>query len=107
MHAINQGNEHPGQSSVLFLPMIDMYPVYFGLLYNIATKYHVSPVITFDQPLYWKAADIIIDAPENSYLKQTFLMLGCFHTFMNLLEYIGTLMDGTGLTNILEAVHGG
>ena len=33
-------------------------------------------------------------------------MLGCFHTFMNLLGAIGTLMEGTGLKNILEVVYG-
>ena len=34
-------------------------------------------------------------------------MLGCFHTLMNLLGAIGTLMEGTGLSNILETVYGG
>ena len=33
-------------------------------------------------------------------------MLGCFHTLMNLLGAIGTLMEGTGLKNILEIVYG-
>ena len=33
-------------------------------------------------------------------------MLGCFHTLMNLLGAIGSLMEGTGLKNILETVYG-
>ena len=33
-------------------------------------------------------------------------MLGCFHTFMNLLGAIGTLMEGTGLRNIIEVIYG-
>ena len=33
-------------------------------------------------------------------------MMGSFHTFMNLLGAIGTLMQGTGLQNILELVYG-
>ena len=48
----------------------------------------------FDQPRYWKAAEIINDAQENSNLKVVVLLLGCFHTFMNLLGAIGTLMQG-------------
>ncbi|KAJ8043657.1 hypothetical protein HOLleu_10852 [Holothuria leucospilota] len=73
---------------------------------NLAIKHHVPPVITFDQPLYWKAAEIIRASPENSRLKEIVLMLGTFHTLMNLLGAIGTLMDGTGLKTTLEVVYG-
>jgi hypothetical protein len=67
----------------------------------------VTPtIVTFDQPLYWKAAEIIRDAPKSSHLKAIVLMLGCFHTLMNLLGAIGTLMEGTRLKNILETVYG-
>jgi 5'-3' exonuclease len=113
MHIVHQGNEHPGQSSIVYLPMIDMYPgdkscivSTLEFLCNLAVKHHVPPIITFDQPLYWKAAEIIIDAPKTSDLKQIVLRLGCFHTFMNLLGAIGTLMAGTGLTKILEVIYG-
>ena len=75
-------------------------------LSNLAIKHHVSPIITFDQPLYWKATEIIIDAPQNSPLKEIVLLLGCFHTFMNLLGAIGALKQGTGLSKILEAAYG-
>ena len=66
-----------------------------------------SDNVTFDLPLYWKAAEIIINAPQSSHLKGIFLMLGCFHALMNLLGVTGTLMEGTGLSNILETVYGG
>ena len=33
-------------------------------------------------------------------------MLGCFHTFMNVLGAIGTLMAGMGLKRILEEIYG-
>ena len=52
---------------------------------NIAFKHNVPPVITFSQPLYWKASKIIADAPQNSHLKAIVLMLGGFHTFMTIL----------------------
>lgn len=113
MHIIHRGNEHPGKSSVVYLPMLDMYSgdktcllSTLEFVYNIAFKHHVPPVITFDQPLYWKAAEIIANAPQNCHLKSVVLMLGCFHTFMNVLGAIGTLMAGTGLNTILEEVYG-
>ncbi len=68
-------------------------------------EFLVTQIITFDQPLYSKAAEIIIDAPQND-LKDTILMVGCFLTFMNLLGAIGTLMEGTGLQSILEVAYG-
>lgn len=92
-HILHQGLEHPGQSSVVFLPMIDLYSgdktctlstLYF--ICDLAIKHSVPPIITFDQPLYWKAAEIIIDAPKSSPLKSIVLMLGGFHTFMTLLH---------------------
>ena len=43
---------------------------------------------------------------QSSPLKSIVLMLGGFHTFMNLLGAIGTLMEGTGLRNIMEVVYG-
>lgn len=113
MHTIHQGLEHPGQSSVVFLPMIDLYSgdktcilSTLDFVCNLANKHNAPPIITFDQPLYWKAAEIIMDAPQSSPLKSMILLLGGFHTFMNLLGAIGTLMEGTGLRNIMEVVYG-
>ena len=113
MHNIHKGNEHPGQSSVRNLPMIDMYPgdktcilSTLEFICALATKHQLDPVATFDQPLYWKAAEVILDSPQSSHLKCIVLFLGGFHTFMNLLGAIGTLMDGTGLKDILGVVYG-
>ena len=97
---------------MLFLPMIDMYPgaghVYYLLNYlcKLATKQSFKPIITFDQPLYWKASEIIHNAPVDSHLKDIVLLLGSFHTFMNFLGAVGTLMKGTGLKEILEVLYG-
>ena len=113
MHILHQGSQHPGQSSFQFLPMINMYSEdksrivsTLDFICNLAMKHNLHTIVNFDQPLYWKAAEIIIDAPQNSHLKGVVLMLGCFHTLMNLLWAIGTLMKGTGLKNILETVYG-
>lgn len=65
-----------------------------------------TAVITFDQPLYWKAAQIIQEGPSSSPLKTIVLMLGGFHTLMNLLGAIGSLMEGSVLNNIIKVVYG-
>ena len=54
-------------------------------LYYIASKHHLVPVVTFYQPLYWKAIEIIIDFPPCSLLEIIVLVVGGFHTFVNLL----------------------
>ena len=99
MHILHQQSQHPGLSS--FLPMINIYSVdkscivsILDFICNLAMKHNLPTIVTFDQPLYWKAAKIIIDAPQNSHLKGVVLMLGCFHTLMNLLGAIGTLIEG-------------
>ena len=113
MHIIYQGNDHPGQSLIRYLPMIDMYSgdktcilSTLEFLCRLAYRHHLDPVVTFDQPLYWKAQEIVLDSPPGSHLKSIVLLLGGFHTFMNLLGAIGTLMEGTGLKEILRTVYG-
>ena len=64
MQMIHKG-EHPGQTSVIFMPMIDMkssdesciLPT-MHFVTEHAKRYNMSPVLTFDQPLYWKGVGI-------------------------------------------------
>ena len=68
---------------------------------------HKSPaIVTFDQPLYWKASQIKHEVPDDSPVRCVVLLLGSFHTFMNLLGAIGTLMNGSGIKEILGAIYG-
>ena len=69
--------------------MIDMDPsdlscVYSTLCYisSHAKKYNVTPVVTFDQPLWWKALQIRESVPEDDDLHSIMLCLGGFHTIM-------------------------
>ena len=73
---------------------------------NLAERNDVTPVITFDQPLFWKASEIVYNAEPDSILKHIVLMLGSFHTLMNAFGAIGTLMYGLGLAEILQVVYG-
>ena len=107
-----QDGKHPGKSDVIFLSMIDLDPsnvscVYSTLVFvsNHAKKYNVTPILTFDQPLWWKAMCIANNEPTNSCLRRIVLRLGAFHTQMSFLGSIGHLMNGSGLKEALEVVY--
>ncbi len=52
---------------------------------NIANKQGATPIITFDQQLYWIALMVIEDQPMSSHFRNIILLLGGFHTEMSLL----------------------
>ena len=111
MTMLNTG-DHPGQSSVMFLPMIDMDPgdltcIHSTLhfIHDHAARYQATPIITFDQPLWWKAMTIIESEAPGSPLKCIILQLGGFHVLLSFLGTTEHLMSGSGLEEILELVY--
>lgn len=111
MQSVHAG-DHPGKSSLTILPIIDLNPsdldcVFSTLSFLVAEarKYQTAAVITFDQPLWWKAYLIIQNEPECSPLKNIILLLGGFHTQMSFLGTIGKLCEGLGLQEILETIY--
>jgi 5'-3' exonuclease len=113
MQMVNNG-DHPGQSSTMFLPMIDMNPSDMTCVNSTlhfvaehAKRYGATPVLTFDQPLWFKATQIVESAGEDSDLHPIILRLGGFHALMSFLGSIGHLMRGTGLQDILEVIFAG
>lgn len=111
MQFVQHGN-HPGKSSFVFLPMIDMSPSDATCIYSTlkflcehARRHDAIPIITFDQPLWWKALLIIESEPEGSDLSNIVLRLGGFHTEMSFVGSIGHLMADTGLQEVMELVY--
>ena len=101
-----------GKSSVTLLPMIDMDPSDMSCVYSTlkyvaeeARRHDVTPVLTFDQPVWWKAQLVIACELPNSYLRNIVLRLGGFHTEMSFLGSIGHIMAGSGLQELLELVY--
>ena len=62
--------------------------------------------MSFNQPLYWKACEILQKLPDGGTLKNIIVLLGSFHTLMNDFGAIGHLMNGSGIRNLLEVVYG-
>ena len=103
---------HPGKSSTEFLPMIDLDPCdptcicsTLKFVLRQARLYDVTPVLTFDQPLYWKALTIIRSQPNDTELNQIVLHLGGYDMQMSFLGSMGHLMACSGLQELLEVVH--
>ena len=113
MQMIYKG-DRPEQSSVIFMPMIDMKfsnescilsTMYF--VSNQAKQYNVNKILTFNQPLYWKDLEIQNNLPDSSQLKQIVLRLGGLHTcelagfywLPNDINWIAN-NDGDGILNI-------
>ena len=107
-----QKGEYPGKSDIVFLPIIDLNPNDLTCIYSTinfvprhSRKYDVVPILTFDQPLWWKAMCIVNDEPPESDLKRVVLRLGAFHTQMRFLGSIGHLMKGSELQEVLELIY--
>ncbi len=103
---------HHGKSSDMFLPLIDLTPsnptcVRSTLEYvaEHARHHNVTPVLTFDQQLWWIATLVIEAQSQESLLHQIVLVLGGFHTEMSFLGTIGSLMSGAGLQEAISQVY--
>ncbi|KAJ8043143.1 hypothetical protein HOLleu_10106 [Holothuria leucospilota] len=92
--------------------MIDMNPSDTSCIYSTwkfvcseARRNNTKAILTFDQPLYWKALMIVLNEPDNSDLKTIILRLGGFHLQMSFLGCIGYIMDNSGLRELLETIY--
>ena len=63
-----------------------------------------SCLLTFDQPLYQKARDIV-SSTSDPLLKCVIVRLGGFHLLMSFLGCIGYIMSGSGLKEVLSLIY--
>ena len=100
---------HPGKATISFLPILDMDPSDLTCIYSVlvfilkqAEQIQVkTPVVTFDQPLWLKAMEIV-----KAKSLPIVLILGGFHLMMSFLGSVGTVMRGSGLTEAFQAIYG-
>ena len=98
-------------SDVVALPFINLDPnnlstVYTALLFaqSEASKYNRNYcIVTFDQPLFIKAVDIIAASPE---LANVVARLGGFHLLMSFMGATGFIMAGSGLEELWRTIYG-
>ena len=111
MQAIMTGDHH-GKARIFFLPMIDMPATddicITSTLYFIASqakRCEFSPIVTFDQRLYWKAMKIIHGEGPSTLVSNIVLKLGGFHIIMSFVGCTGQLMASSGLKEVFELVY--
>ena len=104
--------DHPGPATIISMPMIDQKATDKNCVYSTmifvceqALKYNSTPLLTFDQPLYWIAEEIKSSNSANPILSNCIVRLGGFHMCMTFLGAIGHLMQGTGLAEIFELIY--
>ena len=76
VHLLNQKKQHPGPASVGFLPMTDLKPSDESCIFSTLSFLNYLTeqnnigytVVTFDQPLYWKACKISPKLPDDDTL---------------------------------------
>jgi len=101
--------EHLPPADIRILPIIDVNPgdrscMLSTLLFiqDQAKKLDIdTPCVTFDQPLWLKAVEIITSQSLNIVCR-----LGVFHLIMSFLGSIGKVMAGSGLAQALETCYG-
>ena len=70
-----------------------------------AKRHAVTPVITFDQPLFWEALTINWSNPVDNDLKKIIIRLGAFHIQISFLGAKGHVISGSGLQELLEVAY--
>ena len=108
MPDVSVGN-YPGKATISFLPILDLDPsdltcIYSVLLFIIEQAKILgihTPVVTFDQPLWLKATEVV-----NTKSLPIVLILGGFHLMMSFLGSMGSIMKGSGLQEALGTIYG-
>ena len=63
-----------------------------------------SCIVTFDQSLYWKARDMVMNS-QNPELSDVIVRLGGFHLLMSFMGAVGTIMAGSGLKDLFCVIY--
>ena len=116
-----RGNKHD-RSSITILPFVNLDHTKLDTLYSAlifaqkqienhqksseglqdARQIKIIGAVTFDQPLFAKADDIVQASPE---IDRIFVRLGGFHLIMSYLGSIGFIMRGSGIESLLGTVY--
>lgn len=112
MNTVTKG-DYSEKTKVVPLPFINAPPsdydtVYTALMYAAELCERVNQhnvIITFDQPLYWKAREIVSGSASDPRLSKCVVRLGGFHLLMSYIGCMGYLMGGSGLKELLSTVY--
>ena len=89
------------------MPSSDHSCIYSTMLFvnKLTEKHGIDPILTFDQPLFWKSMEIKLHEQHKGTFDKMVLLLGTFHTCMSFFGTIGYVMAGTGINALLELIY--
>ena len=82
--------------------------IYTSLLFAAehSKKYNQSScIVTFDQPLYDKAVEIVLTANDENPVASVIVRVGGFHLLMSFMNAIVTIMSGSGIEALWEIIY--
>lgn len=98
------------KSEILTMPFINQSPsdnntIYTAILEAVkkCPEHQKTTFVTFDQPLYIKAKQIVSD--PSSGLSNVIVRLGGFHLLMSYMGSIGFIMSGSGLQELWKIIY--
>lgn len=99
-------------SRVAFLPFIHAPPTEYDTILTsllaaserTSTHGQKTCIVTYDQPLYLKARDIV-ETCQYPQLSSVVVRLGGFHLLMSFTGAIGAIMAGSGLKELLTTIY--
>lgn len=100
------------RSRIVFLPFIHAPPTDYDTVLtslleaSARTKAHGQNTcfVTYDQPLYIKARDIVENC-QHTDLRNVVVRLGGFHLLMSFMGTIGAVMAGSGIRELLTTIY--
>lgn len=112
MHEVTQETGTFKTSRIMALPFINLEATNMTSLNSALTfaanesaSRKMACIVTFDQPLFIKASEIVAAADTCSPLSRIVVRLGTFHLLMSFLGSIGNIMKGSGLEELWSTVY--
>ena len=111
MEELTSGHSY-STSLVICLPFVNSPPTNYDTIYTVLStaaekcKAHNQNCcfVTFDQPLFIKARDIVASVGSQSDVGAVIVRLGGFHLLMSFMGAVGFIMEGGGLQGLFSLV---
>ncbi|XP_028418322.1 uncharacterized protein LOC114543611 [Dendronephthya gigantea] len=113
MELVTKGIINYQTSKVITLPFVNLPPSSLDAIYTVlkfaaneCEKYgQQTCFVTFDQPLYVKAVDMVAASSSGSELSSVIVRLGGFHLLMSFMGAVGYIMGGSGLKELWSLIY--
>ena len=113
MALATEGSKTYQTSKVLILPFVNLQPSSLDAIYTVLAfaadkceqEEQQTCVVTFDQPLYAKAVDMVAAESSDGKLSSVVIRLGGFHLLMSFMGAVGYIMGGSGLKELWSVIY--